>query len=62
MERKYFALTGNEFGVHLPNHLNLLTEDEATKEYLEMVIEYGCAGLYKVEDGQITMVRQEAEF
>ena len=62
MERNYFALTGNEFGVHMPMQVDLKTEAEAMMDFIHGRELYGCAALYKVENGQIQLVNQECDF
>ena len=62
MEELYFALTGNEFGVHLEESTRLVSLSEAQEIYDQYVENYGCASLFKVEDGCITRVKEETEF
>lgn len=62
MEERFFALTGNEFGVHMDESIRLVSLEEAQSDYNRYVDEYGCASLHEVIDGSIVRVKQEAEF
>jgi len=62
MEELYFALTGNEFGVHLDESTRLVSLKEALEIYGRYIDAYGCASLFKVGEGCITRIKEEAEF
>jgi len=62
MEERFFALTGNEFGVHLDESINLVSLEEAQSDYETKVRIYGCASLHEVRDGSIVRIKMEANF
>ncbi len=62
MENRFFAVTGNEFGVHMDESIQLVSREEALETYIRYAEEYGCASLYEVRDGEIVRTNQESEF
>lgn len=62
MENRYFAITGNEFGVHLDESIRFVTLEEAEMDYRNYLAEYDCALLYELRDEQLIRIKGEAEF
>jgi hypothetical protein len=59
MEERFFALTGNEFGVHLDECIRLVSLEKARETYDQYLKDYGCASLHEVIDGEIIRIKQE---
>jgi hypothetical protein len=53
MNEKYFVVTGNEYGVSIPEKIKFLSYDEAEYVYVQKIMEeHEFVGMYKVtEDG-----------
>jgi len=61
MEERFFALTGNEFGVHLDATIKLVSWEKALADYIQFIEDYGCASLHEVRDGEIIRIEQKCE-
>ena len=57
----YLVLTGNEYGFDLNDniHLNLLEEEDANIKFQEYLIEYGAAGMWKIENNKLNCIKTE---
>jgi hypothetical protein len=62
MEERFFALTGNEFGVHMDESIPLVSREQAEEDYSRFLEDYGCASLHEVREGGIVRVKMEDEF
>jgi len=62
MEERFFALTGNEFGVHMDESVPLVSRAQAEEDYTRFVNEYGCASLHEVQERSIVRIKMEADF
>lgn len=62
MEERFFALTGNEFGVHMDESISLKSRKEAEEDFKQYFEDYGCASLHEIRDGFIIRIEQETKF
>jgi len=61
MEERFFALTGNEFGVHMDECIKLVSWEKALADYIGFIEDYGCGSLHEVRDGEIVRIEQKSE-
>jgi len=62
-EKIYFVLEGNEFGLEVPDELNLCTLEEAKKKYNELIFEDASALLIcKIENNIIKHIKTYTDF
>ena len=60
MDKEFFVLDGNEFGITGLDQTKLLDPEEAAFKYSEMITseDYTYVGLYRIKDGKIIQIKE----